>query len=787
MPLASGSKLGTYQIVEPIGSGGMGDVYRARDTKLGRDVAIKVLRHELGSDSERLRRFEQEARSASALNHPNIITIHDVDTRGATPHIVMEYVEGKTLREILAGDPLPLKKLVRLAAQIADGLAKAHSAAIIHRDLKPENVMVTSDGLVKILDFGLAKLMPRDPSFASDLRTMTKLDTASGMVVGTVGYMSPEQAKGRAVDHRSDQFALGLILYELLTGKRLFHRETAAQTLTAIMEEEPGPVARVNPKVPDHLSAIVDRVLAKDPEERYDSTRDLARDLHSVLSSDTAGVSEARPVRRRSRIRTLALLGAAVAIVAVVASLELRERPMATGIESVAVLPLDNLSGDPEQDYFADGMTEALIAQLAQIESLKVISRTSAMRYKQTDKNLPEIARELDVEGVIEGSVLRAADRVRITAQLIHGATDRHLWAGSYERDSSDVLVLQSEVARAIAQEIQVKLSPEEESRLASDRVVDPDAHEAYLKGRHFLYQTSAEALEKAETHFTNALERDPNFALAHTGLADIYVVRAFSGFMPPKDAIPRAKMHALSALERDPLLSEAHNSLGWVGFYDWDWANAESELKQAIELNPNNVQAHNLYSRVLAILGRREEAIQEGRRAIALDPLSLPMQTGFAAILIGLDRTDDAIELCRNVQEMDPNFFWAHFHLWRAFARKSMQEEAFGEYKMAFFAHDREVTEALDQAFRLSGYEGAMSTAADALEAQERSGYATPFYMAVTYAHAGDLNETLAWLERAFEERDPLLAYLTIMPELDELRGDPRYEDLRRRMNFPG
>jgi TolB-like protein len=452
----------------------MGEVYRARDSKLGRDVAIKVLPEDVASDRERLRRFEQEARAASALNHPNIITIHDIAEEGSTHYIVMEYVEGKTLTDMLGARALPIKKLLQIAPQIADGLAKAHSAGIVHRDLKPDNLMVTEDGFVKILDFGLAKLVPQGDA-DSEVATMAKGATTPGAVMGTVGYMSPEQAKAVPADYRSDQFSLGAILYEMATGQRAFQRDTAVQTLSAIIESEPKPLAELSPSLPSHLRAIVMRCLSKEPHERYDSTRDLARDLRSVqeVSSEAPTEDKVRVTREGGRVKIqveepggekihldvpertallqwtcLALAALALALWFNVCGVRDRLSGGATPhrIQSLAVLPLENLSGDPEQEYFADGMTEALIADLAKIGSLKVISRTSVMLYKGSDKPLPEIARELDVDAVVEGSALRVGDRVRITAQLIEAATDQHLWAESYERDMRDILALQSEV-----------------------------------------------------------------------------------------------------------------------------------------------------------------------------------------------------------------------------------------------------------------------------------------------------------------------------------------------------
>ena len=477
---------GHYEVLDKLGSGGMGEVYRAKDLELGREVAIKVLRKEIASEPDGLKRFEREARTASALNHPNIATIYHIGEHEGTRYIAMELVEGQTLRELLNECPLSTKKTLALAKQIVAGLAKAHGASIVHRDLKPENFMVTEDGLVKILDFGLAKLIPQSSDIDPEMATMTKA-TRQGTILGTVQYMSPEQAAGRAVDYRSDQFAFGSVLYEMLTGRLAFGKETVPQTLAAIIEGEPEPISKLNDEAPDQLLAVVKHCLKKEPEN-YDATRELATELESV--PDTTSLS--RRTRRRVLWMAAAALGAFVVSALGLNVLGLRDwvssKLTPAPIDSIAVLPLQNLSGDPEQEYFADGMTEALMTDLAKIGALKVISRSSIMRYKGTDKPLEEIAEELDVDAIVEGSVLRIGDRVRIAEQLIDPETNQALWADSYDGNLQDVPLLQSEVAQAIAAEIRVAVTPEEATRLASARPVNPEAHEAYLKGRFYYY-----------------------------------------------------------------------------------------------------------------------------------------------------------------------------------------------------------------------------------------------------------------------------------------------------------
>jgi serine/threonine-protein kinase len=742
----------------------MGQVYRAKDHKLGRDVAIKVLREELASDPARLRRFEQEARSASALNHPNIITIYDIRLRQGyggqvgkiqdIDFIVMEFVDGKTLREMLAEGPLPTKKLLQLAAQIAEGLAKAHSAGIVHRDLKPENLMVTSDGYVKILDFGLAKLMPEVSGFASEMNTITKAGTRDGIILGTVQYMSPEQAAGRSVDYRSDQFTLGSILYEMATGKLAFQKDNIPQTLSDIIENAPEPISTVNPKLPSHLPAVIERCLSKEPQERYDSTRDLARELRSIESTPLTIREDAKPIR------------------------------------SLVVLPLTNLSAEPEQEYFSDGMTEALITDLAKIGALKVISRTSAMRYKKTDKSIPEIGRELNVDAVVEGSVLRAGDRVRITAQLIKAETDEHLWAESYERDLRDILALQSEVARAVALEVRIKLTPQEEARLQEVRTVDPEVHEAYLKGRFYWSKLTGEGLEKGLEYFKKAIEKDPNYAPAHAGLADIYNLLSLFTASAPKEVYPKAKAAAMRALELDETLPEAHTALGWVKMqFDWDWSGAEKEYKRAVELNPGSSYAHSWYGAFLTFVGRHTEAIAEAKRGEELDPLSIQVRWILGWVLTYARRYDEAMSKIQEVIMMDPDFWFGHMTLgfihWArgqfeqatascrkavsGFGESDPRAKAFLGAICAVAGHNEEASEILRECVKLS---------------KER--YVSPWSISLIHVGLGNKDQAFEWLEKAYEKRDGDMTLIKVFAWFDPLRSDPRFKDLLRRMSFP-
>jgi serine/threonine protein kinase/Tfp pilus assembly protein PilF len=785
--------LGPYEIISPIGAGGMGEVFEAKDTRLGRTVAVKVLPSHLSTDAERRGRFEREARAASALNHPNITTVYDIGEDEGTHYIVMELVEGKTFRELIDDGALSTEKMLPLATQVAEGLSKAHAAGIVHRDLKPENLMVTDDGLVKILDFGLAKLMPESTDADSEAATVTRA-TQQGVVMGTVQYMSPEQASNRPLDFRSDQFSFGSILYEMATGKWAFKKDTMPQTLAAIIEDDPEPIRKLQSAVPVELKAIVKRCLAKDPARRYESTGDLAKELKTVPDSPSAW---------RARRRFLwAAAGFLVAVLAMALGPNLirlwdqiSSGTTAAPIESIAVLPLQNLSDDPEQEYFADGMTEALITDLAKIGALKVISRSSIMRYKGTDKPLAEIAKELNVDAVVEGSAQRAGGSVRIMAQLIDPETEQALWADSYERDLEDILMLQSEVAQAIAGEIEVALTPEETARLASARPVDPEAHDAYLKGSYHWTKLTPADLDTAQRYFELALETDPSYAQAYSGIATVWAARQQMGFTLPADAGPKAKAAALRAIALDDSSAEAHAALALVRTStDWDWAGAEPEWRRALELDPNAADAHAWFACFLAIVGRTDEAIPHSKRAIELDPFNALFHGMYSWVLYMDRRYDDALAAARTALAMHPNQQPARGTQQLVFISKGMRDEQLADQRERI-ARDPERVAAFEKGLSEGGYEGAQRTIADLLaERYEKAGgipdagvfrIYMPCDIALRYIDAGDYDRAMDWLEEAYEVRDPNLPYLDL-PVHDPLRSDPRFQDLWRRMNLP-
>jgi eukaryotic-like serine/threonine-protein kinase len=793
MPLSPGARLGPYEVLAPLGAGGMGEVYRARDTRLRREVAVKVLPEGVSQDRDRLRRFEQEALAASALNHPNIVTIHDFGSEGAAPYVVMELLEGQTLRERLSTGPLPDAKAVEYGVEIANGLAAAHARGIVHRDLKPENVFVTRDGLVKILDFGLAKLTQSEGSAGPQLEASTfTAVTEPGAIMGTVGYMSPEQVKGLPADARSDLFSFGGILYEMLTGRRAFSGPSIADTMSAILRDEPPPISP-DPG-PSPLERVIRRCLEKSPEERFQSARDLAFALR-----ESSGRHEAPAAPPLSPPRKILLPAAVIGVVVLAAAAVvvfdaggIRQRLLGARepvrIRSLAVLTLKNLSGDPGQDYFVAGMTETLTASLAQIRSLKVISRTSAILYDGSKKPLREIARELHVDAVVEGSLVRSGNRVRITAQLIQAQSEAHLWAKSYDRELGDVLTLQEEIVRSIAEQIEAELTLDERSRLASSRAVAPNAYEAYLLGRYFLDSGTEEGLKKAFDQFSRALEVQNDYAAAYAGIASYYAILPFYSALSPAEVLPKARAAAERSVELDEGLPEAHASLGYIrAYYEWDWAAAEREFRRALDLRPSFADAHFSYSRFLAASGRMEEAVAEIKRAEDLDPRSLDLNANAALLSYFHGSYDEALTKLLAIKQADPALPVAHWGIGLSYEQKGRKAEALASLEEATrLSKSFNFRTSLAHAHAVFGQEGQAREFLTVLTERSRKSYVPAYYFVLVYTGLGEKDRAFEWLERAYQERSTVLAYLRLDPRLAPLRGDPRYADLVRRIGFP-
>jgi len=786
-----GRTLSHYRVLEEIGRGGMGIVYRALDLKLNREVALKLLPQELMADSERKRRFIQEARAAAALDHPHIATVHEIDEAEGETFIVLELIRGEKLRDVLNARRLSVARYLELATEAAEGLARAHERGIVHRDLKPANIMVTEDGHAKIIDFGVAKLVEPLPREASELETRPQGGTTPGVVMGTASYMSPEQVRGEDVDPRSDIFSFGSVLCEMLGGRAPFERRSGIETVNAILNDPaPGLLSLgtgVSPEALSNLQRIVDKCLGKDAAERYQTMKDLAVDLRSVRRKlEAAGQVGARPKRLRLAW-TLTGVAAAGVLLVVALKLGLREGQSLSGIESIAVLPLENLSRDPDEEYFVDGMTEALITDLAKIGALQVISRTSVMQYKDARKPLREIARELDVDAVVEGSVLRVGDRVRITAQLIHAETDRHLWAESYERDLRDVLAVHSEVAQAIAREIEVKLTPQEKSRLATVRPLVPEAHEAYLRGRHYWNQRTEEGMRKALDYFQQAIEKDPGYAIAFSGLADSYTMLAFFGFAAPNEMGPRAWAAAMKALEIDETLAEAHASASTTWVFERDWKAGEEQLKKALELNPSYATAHSWYAHLLTALGRPEEAIARRRQAQRLDPFSPIISAAIGWDLYAAGFYDEATKQALKTLEAFPDFWIAQWVLGISYVQQGKLDEALDVLEHAAVSEENSnLIGALGHAAAVSGDRVRAIGILDQMLERSKTRYVSAYDIALVFQGLGDTEKTFEWLEKAYKERAGWLFMVNVEPRFSSLRSDPRFRDLVRRMNFP-
>jgi len=778
--LAKGSTLaGKYRIIEPIGKGGMGIVYKAEDIRLKREVALKFLPPEFLDFPEAGERFIREARATAALSHPHICTIHEINEEDAEPFIVMELIDGKTLRENIAGKPMDQRLALETAIQAAEGLKEAHKKGIIHRDIKPGNIMTTADGQVKIMDFGLAKVLGES------------LITRDAVTMGTAAYMSPEQVRGEALDHRTDIWSLGVVLYEMLTGQFPFKGDHEQSLMYAIVHKQQEPASKIRAGVAKELENVIQTALAKSPAERYQSMGEFLDDLKAVAE----GLKPLKAKTNLFRGKILGLkkrqaytgLGGLVVLIALFIIFILPKSGEA--FASIAVLPLANQSGDPQQEYFSEGIHEALITNLGQIGSLKrVIARTSVLRFKGTKTSLSEIARELNVDLLMTGAVLREGDRVRVTAQLIDPRTESQLWGKSFEHDLRDILSLQNEVVAWIMGELKVQLSSKDVTRLAAARQVNPEAYDAYLKGMFEWYPLSKQGLDNALKYFQLALDKDPEYAPAYVGMSHVWGGYNQQGFLSSDEATPKQKAAALKALQLDNTLAEVHHSLAGINTWtDWDWQGAEREFRRAIELNSNYPDTHRYYAHFLNIMKRPKEAMEESKRALELDPLNTMSQDFYGMALLHARRYDEAIDVLRKVLNASPNDALGLSTLRSVYHMKGMYNEALEIWKASFAAKgDQQAVEALSRGFAEGGYSAALRNVADTLAARSRTTFVTPWQIGTLYTRAGKKEEALDWLEKAYAAHDPNMPYISPDPIFDILRDEPRFQDILRRMKLP-
>ena len=744
-----GTQLGNYEITGKIGEGGMGVVYRGKDLQLGREVAVKVLPTGLSQDPERSARFEREARLLASLNHPHIAQIYGFISTGQTQALIMELVEGPTLAQRLAQSPMRVEECLLLAIQIVQALAEAHDHGIVHSDLKPQNIMLARSGRVKVLDFGLARRHAGAASLRTDAPTVT-IATQSGVFQGTVGYSAPEQVRGGSVDTRADIFSFGCVLYEMATGERAFARGSSIETLSAILNEEPPAASHRRRELPSGLDRVIAHCLQKDPGARFQSAHDLEFALAALNPRDApAGI-----------------------------------RPRAA---SVAVLPFVNLSANPENEFFADGITEDVIAHLAKIRSLKVISRTSVMAFKKRDCSLREIGEKLGAATLLEGSVRRAANRVRIVAELVEGSTDEHIWAETYDRDLTDIFAIQTDVALNIANALRAELSRDERARVGRRPTEDLDAYEVYLRGRNDYYRFSEEGFRRSIAQYEAAVARDPGFALAWASLAEVHAEFCIQGYAgSPEQTIQLAKQAAARAVELDDELAEAHGISGLVRFvFDFDWTGAEREFLKAIELSPSSAEVHDHYSWLCASLERYDDAVREVRLAHELDPLMV--QSDVATTLLRAGRIEEAIKEARRGLQADPGATRCHSILGWALILHG--ENAAGiaelEHAVALTPDATLFLSQLGQAYALTGSIGKARQILGQLRERATREFVSPYHFAYVHAGLGEADAAIDWLERAFERRSGAIYGIKGSFLFRNLRGHPRFESLLRRMNL--